>query len=106
MQADLVAIDTRMLNLWPCHDPVATALHAHAGNIESVMVAGVWRKRDHALVATGLDDIKDQLLQSGQRLAQGIRSPRTFERIKGRAVRSVVQRQLRHQAQRGDSDPA
>jgi 5-methylthioadenosine/S-adenosylhomocysteine deaminase len=42
MQADMVAIDARALNLWPAHDPVATALHAGVGNIEAVIVAGRW----------------------------------------------------------------
>jgi 5-methylthioadenosine/S-adenosylhomocysteine deaminase len=54
MQADLVAVDARAFNLWPTHDPVATVLHAdiaNIANIEAVMVAGTWRKRDHALLS-------------------------------------------------------
>ncbi|WP_020141018.1 amidohydrolase family protein [Streptomyces sp. 351MFTsu5.1] len=73
MQADLVAVDARALNLWPAHDPVATALHADIANIEAVMVAGTWRKRDHALLATGLDDLGQQLLASGERLLSHVR---------------------------------
>ncbi|MEU0948094.1 amidohydrolase family protein [Streptomyces canus] len=73
MQADLVAIDARALNLWPAHDPVATVLHADIANIEAVMVAGTWRKRDHALLASGLDEVKDQLRESGERLLRSIR---------------------------------
>ncbi|MFF7260450.1 amidohydrolase family protein [Streptomyces sp. NPDC008159] len=73
MQADLVAIDARALNLWPAHDPVATVLHADIANIEAVMVAGSWRKRDHALLTTGLDEVKDELRVSGQRLLRNIR---------------------------------
>ncbi|MFF7047776.1 amidohydrolase family protein [Streptomyces griseorubiginosus] len=73
MQADLVAVDARALNLWPAHDPVATALHADIANIEAVMVAGTWRKRDHALLATGLDDLKHRLLESGERLLSHVR---------------------------------
>ncbi|MFF4358894.1 amidohydrolase family protein [Streptomyces sp. NPDC001604] len=72
MQADLVAVDARALNLWPAHDPVATALHADIANIEAVMVAGTWRKRDHALLASGLDKVKDQLRESGERLLHSI----------------------------------
>ncbi|MFC8519727.1 amidohydrolase family protein [Streptomyces sp. NPDC057257] len=72
MQADLVAVDARALNLWPAHDPVATALHADIANIEAVMIAGNWRKRDHALLAPGIDDLKDQLRDSGQRLLRSI----------------------------------
>ncbi|AYC36451.1 amidohydrolase family protein [Streptomyces griseorubiginosus] len=73
MQADLVAVDARALNLWPAHDPVATALHADIANIEAVMVAGTWRKRDHALLTTGLDDLKHRLLESGERLLRHVR---------------------------------
>ncbi|MEU6912495.1 amidohydrolase family protein [Streptomyces olindensis] len=72
MQADLVAVDARALNLWPAHDPVATALHADIANIEAVMVAGTWRKRDHALLAPRLDEVKDRLRESGERLSRSI----------------------------------
>ena len=68
MQADLVAIDARALNLWPPHDPIAAALHAGIGNIRSVMIAGQWRKRDHHLMYSDLDDVKSRLLASGERL--------------------------------------
>ncbi|MFM9638948.1 amidohydrolase family protein [Streptomyces turgidiscabies] len=68
MQADLVAVDTRALNLWPAHHPIAAALHADIANIEAVMVAGRWRKRDHALLDCDLDKVKDQLQESGERL--------------------------------------
>jgi len=68
MQADVVAVDARALNLWPAHDPVATALHAGVGNIEAVIVAGRWRKREHRLIGVDLDDLKSRLLESGDRL--------------------------------------
>ncbi|MHC3471011.1 amidohydrolase family protein [Streptomyces sp. 7R007] len=73
MQADLVAVDARALNLWPAHDPVATVLHADIANIEAVMIAGVWRKRDHALCISGLDALNDQLQESAERLLRNIR---------------------------------
>ncbi|MEU9341784.1 amidohydrolase family protein [Streptomyces sp. NPDC048278] len=73
LQADLVAVDARAFNLWPAHDPVATVLHADIANIEAVMVAGSWRKRDFALPAAGLDDIREQLRASGERLLRTIR---------------------------------
>ncbi|WP_329343565.1 amidohydrolase family protein [Streptomyces sp. NBC_00663] len=72
MQADLVAVEARAFNLWPAHDPVATVLHADIANIEAVMVAGIWRKRDHALLTSGLDDVKDRLRESGERLLRSI----------------------------------
>ncbi|MEU6195397.1 amidohydrolase family protein [Streptomyces sp. NPDC047061] len=74
LQADLVAVDARALNLWPAHDPVATVLHADIANIEAVMIAGRWRKRDHTLLHTGLDEVQDRLLRSGRRLLSTIRA--------------------------------
>jgi len=68
MQADLVVIDKRALNLWPAHDPIATALHASLANIEAVMIAGRWRKRDHTLTDVDYDGIRSKLLESGDRL--------------------------------------
>ncbi|MFJ9626925.1 amidohydrolase family protein [Streptomyces sp. NPDC101175] len=68
MRADLVAIDTRALNLWPAHDPVATVLHADLANIEAVMIAGRWRKRDHTLVGVDVTAVNDALRASGERL--------------------------------------
>jgi cytosine/adenosine deaminase-related metal-dependent hydrolase len=68
MQADLVAIDARALNLWPAHDPIAAALQANLANIEAVMIAGRWRKRDHALVDVDLDTLRSRLWESGQRI--------------------------------------
>lgn len=68
MRADLVAMDTRALKLWPAHNPVAAVLHAAIANIEAVMGGGRWRKRDHALLHPGLDEIKDRLPESGGRL--------------------------------------
>lgn len=68
MQADLVVIDARQLNLWPAHDPIAAALHADRSNIEAVMVAGTWRKRDHQLIDVDLDSLRTKLLASAERL--------------------------------------
>lgn len=72
MQADLVAVDTRALNLWPAHHPIAAALHADIANIEAVMIAGRWRKRDHALVHCDLDEVKYGLRESGERLLRAM----------------------------------
>jgi cytosine/adenosine deaminase-related metal-dependent hydrolase len=68
MQADLVLIDTRALNLWPPHDPVATVLQASLANIEAVMIAGAWRKRDGRLLYPDLDRVRAELLDSGRRI--------------------------------------
>jgi 5-methylthioadenosine/S-adenosylhomocysteine deaminase len=71
MQADLVVIDARALNLWPAHDPIAAALHASLANIEAVMIAGQWRKRGHSLVDVDLDGVRERLRESGERLVGG-----------------------------------
>ncbi|MBB5896439.1 amidohydrolase family protein [Kutzneria kofuensis] len=62
MQADLVVIDG------PTANPVATALYAGSGDIEAVMIAGRWRKRDHALLDVDLDAVRTQLRDSAARL--------------------------------------
>ncbi len=97
MQADLVIIDARMLNLWPAHDPVAAALHASIANIEAVMVAGAWRKRDHALIYAGLDNAKDLLRESGARLVQSLQKTGLIAGIRRGVVRKVVHHKLKSQ---------
>lgn len=102
MQADIVVIDARALNLWPAHDPITAALQASIANIEAVMVAGRWRKRHHTLVDADIDDVKDRLQQSGERFADKIRATGPLARTRRRVVRTVVHRHLRRQA-RSDS---
>ena len=58
----------RVLNLWPAHDPIATALQASLANIEAVMIAGRWRKRDHALVDVDLDTMQGRLFGPAERI--------------------------------------
>jgi 5-methylthioadenosine/S-adenosylhomocysteine deaminase len=68
-QADLVFIRADALNLWPVHDPVSTVvMQANLANIESVMIAGEWRKRDGKLLYDGLDRVKAELLRSASRI--------------------------------------
>lgn len=62
MQADLVVIDA------PAPNPIAAALHATAADIEAVMIAGRWRKRDHTLLDVDIDAVRDQLRDSSARL--------------------------------------
>ncbi|OBH04194.1 cytosine deaminase [Mycobacterium sp. E2699] len=68
MQADLVVIDAAAINLWPSHDAIAAVLCADISNIEAVMIAGRWRKRNHRLVGVELAGLRDRLLASGRRL--------------------------------------
>jgi 5-methylthioadenosine/S-adenosylhomocysteine deaminase len=68
-QADLVFIRADALNLWPVHDPVATVvMQANLANIDSVMIAGEWRKRDGKLLYGDLDRVKSELLRSASRI--------------------------------------
>ncbi len=68
-QADLVFIRADALNLWPVHDPVATVvMQANLANIDSVMIAGEWRKRDGKLLFADLDRVKAELVRSGSRI--------------------------------------
>jgi 5-methylthioadenosine/S-adenosylhomocysteine deaminase len=49
--ADLIAFDTAGLNFTPRNDPVAAiVLHAHSGNVDTVIVAGRVLKRDGKLL--------------------------------------------------------
>jgi len=51
-QADIVVIDATAINVAPIHDPVAAVtLSADVSNVESVLVAGEFRKRDGKLLA-------------------------------------------------------
>lgn len=68
-QADLVFIRADAMNLWPVHDPVAAVvMQANLANIDSVMVAGAWRKRDGKLLFQDLERVKSDLSQSGSRI--------------------------------------
>ncbi|MFT5535518.1 MAG: cytosine/adenosine deaminase-related metal-dependent hydrolase [Candidatus Paceibacteria bacterium] len=50
-QADLVMIDARRPNMQPVHDPINSVLmQTSLANIDSVMVAGRWRKRGGQLI--------------------------------------------------------
>jgi cytosine/adenosine deaminase-related metal-dependent hydrolase len=68
MAADLIVIAAHHLNLAGGGDPYATVLCAGSTNIEAVMVAGEWRKRDGKLVDADIDAIAHQLFELRQRL--------------------------------------
>ncbi len=70
--ADVITIDAGAINLLPVNDVVGSvALHAHPGNVANVLVGGVPRKRDGALV--------DDLAVVRRRVADS--NARMFERI-------------------------
>ncbi len=74
-QADLVMIGTAAINMQPVHDPVAAVvLQAGLANIDSVMVAGRWKKRDGRLLVDGLPEKLARLRESGERILHSINS--------------------------------
>ena len=68
-QADVILIRADDLNMWPVHDPVTSVvMQANTGNVDTVMVAGEFRKRHGKLLYPKLGQRKEELLASGQRI--------------------------------------
>jgi cytosine/adenosine deaminase-related metal-dependent hydrolase len=69
-QADLVLIRADDLNMQPVHDPVSTVvMQTSLANIDSVMVAGQWKKRQGRLLQTDLAPKLEALRASGRKIA-------------------------------------
>jgi cytosine/adenosine deaminase-related metal-dependent hydrolase len=72
-QADLVLIRADALNLQPIHDPISSVvMQSNASNIDSVMVAGVWRKRHGRLLRDDLAALAGELGESGRRIIRDV----------------------------------
>lgn len=72
-QADLVLIRADSLNMQPVHDPVsAVVFQATLANIDSVMVAGQWRKRAGQLVGVDLPPLLAALRASGEKITRAM----------------------------------
>ena len=68
-QADLVLIDARALNMHPVHDVVASVvMQTSLANIDSVMIAGQWKKRHGKLLYADLARRQAALAASGNRI--------------------------------------
>jgi cytosine/adenosine deaminase-related metal-dependent hydrolase len=68
-QADLVMLSAGDLNMCPVHDPVVSVVtQASVANVDSVMVAGQWKKRAGKLLYPSLKEKKIALEESGQRI--------------------------------------
>ncbi|MBS0336850.1 MAG: amidohydrolase family protein [Proteobacteria bacterium] len=68
-QADLILIRADDLNMWPVHDPVTSVvMQAGTGNVDTVLVAGEFRKRHGKLLYPKLGQRKEELLASGRRI--------------------------------------
>jgi len=66
---DLALVRTSDLNLHPVVEPVAAVVNAaHPGNVDTVIVDGVVRKRDGRLVGVDLDRIRSLAEQSQRRV--------------------------------------
>jgi cytosine/adenosine deaminase-related metal-dependent hydrolase len=64
-QADIILLTTNTLNLTPLNDPVASVvLGAHAGNVDTVLVAGKTLKQGGRLLHIDLEQIRAQATAS------------------------------------------
>ena len=68
-QADILVLDATAWNMSPVHDPYSTVImQSGIGNVEHVIVAGSFRKRDGALLCDNQAQIKSGLEASGRRI--------------------------------------
>lgn len=75
-QADLVVLSAGDLNMWPVHDPVVSVVtQASVANVDSVMIAGEWKKRAGKLLYPQLNAKKIELENSGRRILAGMGLP-------------------------------
>ena len=72
-QADLVLISAGDLNMQPVHDLISTVvMQTSLANIESVMVAGRWKKRAGRLLDVDLPPKLEALGASGERITRAM----------------------------------
>lgn len=72
-QADLVVIRADDLNMQPVHDAVsAVVMQASLANIDSVMVAGQWKKRGGRLLDVDLAPALSALRASGEKITRAL----------------------------------
>lgn len=72
-QADIVLIRAGDLNMQPVHDPVsAVVFQASLANIDSVMVAGTWKKRGGVLLGVDLPPLLSALNRSGRKITSAL----------------------------------
>lgn len=67
--ADIICVRADDLNLVGAHDPYNAILgYAHPSNVDTVIVAGVIRKRGGKMLRADLSALKDELISSGERI--------------------------------------
>jgi cytosine/adenosine deaminase-related metal-dependent hydrolase len=77
-QADLVLIDATQLNMFPVHQAInSVIMQTSLSNIDSVMVAGQFKKRHGKLLYAKLAEGKAALVESGQRLLRELKQHTT-----------------------------
>ncbi|QTF93330.1 amidohydrolase family protein [Halomonas sp. BM-2019] len=82
-QADIVLLDSGLLNMQPVSDPVSTVvMQASLANVDSVMVAGEFHKRNGRLLADVAAGVR-RLDASGQRIYGELMSREQASRAQG-----------------------
>ena len=72
-QADLVMIRASDLNMQPLHDSVSSVvMQTSLANIDSVMVAGQWKKRHGQLLNVNLQPLLQALNAPGRKITQAL----------------------------------
>ena len=72
-QAEPVLIDATQLNMHPVHDPVAAVvMQTSLANIDSVMIAGQWKKRQGQLLGVDLAPQLSALRASGHKITRAM----------------------------------
>jgi cytosine/adenosine deaminase-related metal-dependent hydrolase len=72
--ADLAILNATDLNLWPVHDPVSTVVtQAGVCNVEAVMIAGRWKKKNGQLLFADRAGKLAALAASGRRIAEAMK---------------------------------
>jgi cytosine/adenosine deaminase-related metal-dependent hydrolase len=72
-QADVVLVRADTINMRPLHDPVAALImQASISNVDTVLVAGEYRKRRGELSYASVQSRLDELSISGRRIAGGL----------------------------------
>lgn len=72
-QADITILRTSDLNLWPVNDPVnAIVTQAGLSNVESVIIAGEFKKRDGKLLVGDQPKLRRELSASASRILTSI----------------------------------
>jgi len=72
-QADLVLLRATDLNMQPVHDPVSTVVfQTSLANIDSVMIAGRWKKRHGRMLGLSVEPLIEQLQASGRKITRAM----------------------------------